>query len=256
MNLLFAFILGIIQGVTEFLPLSSSGHLLLAEYFFDIPGNLFFNLLLHLATLLAVILFFWKEFIYCIKNPFSKQTLSLLISTIFTTILAIGLSKIPGLVEGVVLGPSFIITSIILVVSELISRTKKNKYKNSKITYKKACLVGIVQGVAVLPGISRSGSTISFLRSIGIGDEESSKFSFLMSIPIIIGGMIFEILKNQSAISHIGFGSCIIGFLSSFIFGLASLWIFSKLLKSSKWWVFAPYLFVLGVTITIWQYVI
>ena len=127
-----AIILGTIQGITEFLPLSSSGHLLLIENLLNAPSSQFFNLLMHLATLIAVVLFFWKDIIFTIKNAFSKQSLCLIISTFCTVAIAYAISFIPGIFEGLILGPSFIVTSLILILSEIVS-IKRNKNLRSKI---------------------------------------------------------------------------------------------------------------------------
>ena len=289
-----AIILGTIQGITEFLPLSSSGHLLLIENLLNAPSSQFFNLLMHLATLIAVVLFFWKDIIFTIKNPFSKQSLCLIISTFCTVAIAYAISFIPGIFEGLILGPSFIVTSLILILSEIVSikrnknlRSKiyncKQKYlknnrsdhsaqlkqmvqKNSTIKTKtktlrgdisasNAFVVGLIQGLAVLPGISRSGSTISTLKFMGVKNNNATTYSFLLSVPIIIGGIVLEFFKNPSATQNIGIIPCLVGFAFAFVFGLFSLVILNKLIKNNKWWVFAPYLLILGVLVTIWQYV-
>ena len=287
-----AIILGAIQGITEFLPLSSSGHLLLIENLLNAPISQFFNLLMHLATLIAVVLFFWKDVIFTIKNPFSKQSLCLILSTFCTIAIAYAISFIPGIFEGLILGPSFIVTSLILILSEIVS-SKRDKSMHSKIYnsqqkyFKKninnytphlkqlsqknsisitkktrgdvsasnAFVVGLVQGLAVLPGISRSGSTISTLKFMGVKNNNATTYSFLLSVPIIIGGIALEFFKNPSATQNIGIIPCLVGFAFAFVFGLFSLVILNKLIKNNKWWVFAPYLLILGVLVTIWQYV-
>lgn len=248
-----ALILGAIQGITEFLPLSSSGHLLLAEHFLGAPTSMFFNLLMHLATLIAVILFFWKDVVYCIKHPFSRGSLCLVLSTFCTAAIAFAVYCLPGALDGVALGPSFLVTGCILIFTEILEKKKANK-PIKPMTSTKAFTVGIAQGLATLPGISRSGTTISTLRAMGVESQEATSYSFLLSVPIIIGGIILELLKGTPATQTIGVWPCLVGFIFAFLFGLLSLFILKKLIKNNKWWIFAPYLLVLGVLVTIWQY--
>ena len=118
-----------------------------------------------------------------------------------------------------------------------------------------AFVVGLIQGLAVLPGISRSGSTISTLKFMGVKNNNATTYSFLLSVPIIIGGIVLEFFKNPSATQNIGIIPCLVGFAFAFVFGLFSLVILNKLIKNNKWWVFAPYLLILGVLISVWQYV-
>ena len=247
-----AIVLGVIQGLTEFLPLSSSGHLLLVEHFLSVPTSMFFNLLMHLATLVAVILFFWKDVLFCLKHPLSKQTLCLILSSFCTATIAFAMSFLPGVFEGMLLGPSFLVTAIVLLVSELWTRRKKTSF--APISTTKAFVVGVAQGIAVLPGISRSGSTISTLKFMGMDNQSATSYSFLLSIPVIVGGIVLEITTGSASNVKIGIWPCLLGFVFSFLFGLASLFFLKKLVKNNKWWVFVPYLFVLGTLVTIWQY--
>lgn len=253
MKIWIALILGLLQGLTEFLPMSSSGHLILLENFLNVPQSMFFNLLLHFGTLIAVVVFYWKDVVWCIKHPLSKYSLCLCLATFCTATIAFALSLIPGVLDGIALGPCFVATGVLLVATELIS--KKLKYVPPKsMNATRAFVVGAVQGLAVMPGLSRSGCTISALRLSGMDSKSASSFSFLLSIPIIVGGIILEIAKGSTTGFDVGVWPCVIGFVVSFVVGLLSLFLLKKIIKNNKWWVFGPYMIAVGIAICLWQY--
>ena len=199
MTIWLAILYGFIQGATEFLPVSSSGHLVLFNNIFKTENNfIFFSLLLHLATLFSVVWVLRKEVLYLIKHPLSDYAVKLYLATI-PTVLIVLLFK--GFFEesfnGTFLPICFMLTAIFLIIVEFISK-KQIKPINKKISF----IMGIAQGIAVLPGISRSGSTIIAGLMCGGDRKEVSKFSFLMSIPIILASMLYELLDcyifNQS----------------------------------------------------------
>lgn len=248
-------ILCLIQGLTEFLPISSSGHLMLAEELFGIEDNiLLLNLFLHFATLLAVIIVYRKVIWNLIKKPFQPLTWKLILATLVTLIFAVCYeifdlnSKI-----GVFYGYYFLITAFLLLITYIFQK-KSVGVKVGEIGYKNALIVGAVQGLAVLPGISRSGSTISSLLLMGNDETKSSEFSFLLSIPIILGGFLFEILKvdDWSGITtQISFGYLIFALVFTFIVAVLSLKLTIRLLKKHKFIYFSIYLFILGLSVII-----
>ena len=205
MNIFVLILLCLIQGLTEFLPVSSSGHLLLLEQIFGLENNLLLlNLFLHLSTLFAVIIFYRKILLKLLKRPFQPLTFKLILSTIITVFIAIAYKKlnIDGYVF-IIYGPCFILTSIILMLTNKFQKSAI-VMKQKTVSTKSAIAVGVVQGFAVLPGLSRSGSTIASLIFCGNDEDTSMTYSFLLSIPIIFGGFILECfevgLKSENLI--------------------------------------------------------
>ena len=258
MSIIYAIILGIVQGITEFLPISSSGHLLLLEYLFGIEeGNLFFNVLLHLASLLAVIIVMRKEILELIKKPFSRKTYTLILACLCSVLVVIFLSGNMDKFTAIgYLGFGFLFSSILLFLTFLMGKKKNIPINKNQISYVDSIIIGITQGLATLPGVSRSGSTICSSLLLGNSREESVNFSFLLSIPIIVGALFFELLKGDfNQISNISAVSCIVGFVSSFIVALFGLKLMKKVLKNKSWLWFSIYLFVLAVFVLMNQYV-
>ena len=177
------FFLGLIQGLTEFLPVSSSGHLVLFSQIFGIEEELFVSIILHCATLLSILIVFWKDVWQMISHPFSKQTMLIVVATIPTCLICLVLMPIIKLsFSGMILPVCFLVSAILLMLSE---RSTKNK-ETTEISYKSAFWIGVAQGFAVFPGISRSGTTISAGLFAGNKKEEVAKFSFLLSVPVIL----------------------------------------------------------------------
>ena len=237
------------------MPVSSSGHLLFFENIFKVENNLILlNLFLHLATLFAVIIFYRDIIIKLIKKPFQPLTYKLIISTIITVIIAL-LYEIFNLDNYLsnYYGYFFLITATILLITHLFQK-KAVRIKVGEVSYKNSLLAGFVQGIAVLPGISRSGSTISALVLTGNDEKKSAEYSFLLSIPIIIGGFIFEAMKVENwsqiffEIKPILF---FVGFAVTFLVSLLSLKLTVKFLKQNKFIYFSIYLFLLGLFIII-----
>ena len=256
MSVLVALILGIIQGLTEFLPVSSSGHLLLVENIFGISeGSLFFNVLVHFATLIAVVLVFWKDVVYLVRHPFSKEMGTIIVACIPTVIIALLFEHFADeFAMSSFVGFGFLVSGVIVGLTSILQR-RKNAIC-TPIDYKKALAIGFVQGLAVLPGISRSGSTICAGLMMKTEREEAGKFSVLISIPVICGGMIFEIIDG----CRFGFGKAlalpsIVGFLSAFVVALLTIKLMMKVIKSGNWWPFAVYLVLLSIFTLLNQYV-
>jgi len=248
MSVIKALILGILQGLTEFLPISSSGHLLLFENLLGIKnGDMFFNVLLHLASLLAVVIFFWKDVVELIKKPFSDKMKILFISTIPTIVIAIIIKYSFNDYElNAFLGFGFLISAILLLITYCLNR--KENFINIEVNKKKGFIIGLVQGIAVLPGISRSGSTICAGLLQGVKREECAKFSFLLSIPVILGATILETYEGiKIGFYNINVLSCIIGFLASFVVALFSIKLMLNVVKKGNWIWFSIYLFVLSI---------
>ena len=240
------FFLGIIQGLTEFLPVSSSGHLVLFGNLFGIEESLFISILLHVATLLSIVVVFYKDIWQMIRHPFSKQTTMLVVATIPTCLIVLVLMPIiKQSFAGGLLPICFLISAILLLVSEQLSKKKEKK----EMTYKTAFIMGIAQGFAVFPGISRSGSTISAGLLSGGEKESVAKFSFLMSIPIIFLSLIMEIYEivTGSLKLQIQILPTILAFVSAFVVGIFAIKLMIKLtVKSSLKW-FSLYLVIISI---------
>lgn len=252
MNFWILIILCIVQGLTEFLPVSSSGHLLLFSQLFGInDNNLLLNLFLHIATLVAVVTHYRKVIFNLIKKPFQPLTYKLILSTFITLIFAFAyeFSGIDDIITNIY-GYCFLITALLLIITHRFQKHSSVVKADSEISTKSALLVGLVQGFAVLPGISRSGSTISSLILSGNSEEKSAEYSFLLSVPIIIGGFIFELFKLDSlstAFSSISPIYCIIAFVLTFTVAFLSLKLTLKLLKGNKFNFFGIYLIFISI---------
>lgn len=242
-------LLCVIQGLTEFLPVSSSGHLMLVEQLFGISDNLMLlNLFLHIATLLAVIIIYRKVIFNLIKKPFQPYTFKLLVATLFSVALAF-VYKYSGINDVVckIYPFGFLLTSLLLLLCHIFQR-RAESIKCDEITMKNAVLVGIVQGFAVVPGLSRSGSTISSLILTGNDEQKSAEFSFLLSIPIIVGGFTLELIdfvKNGAILANFNISMFVFAFFLTFIVSLVALVFTIKLLKKQKFIIFSIYTFLI-----------
>lgn len=251
MNIADALILGIIQGLTEFLPISSSGHLLLLERLGIGEPSLLFNVLLHFGSLIAVIIVFFKPIKDLVRHPFQKKLLFIVIATIPTVAIGILFKFLaPHLLDGAYLASGFMLTACLLFSTKLFER-KNTVFLDKKISF----VSGVVQGIAVLPGISRSGATISSLMLLGVDKKEAFEFSFLLSVPIIIGSAALEIgeMTILGGAQNIGAAAISVGMTTSFLSGLFSLLFFKKLIKTRSLLPFAVYTALLSILTLILQ---
>lgn len=254
MSIFIAIILGLVQGFTEFLPISSSGHLVLLEKIFGIEQNcLLFDIVLHLGTLVAVFICYYKDILYLIKHPFSREAKLIYTATIPTVIIALLFNDFfEKAFQGNALFVSFFITAIMLILAEVISH---KYYQYKELTFGKAFIVGIFQGVAIMPGISRSGATITSCVVQGVKRSESSKFSFLLSVPIILASAFKEIIKLPTSTISIPFGSFLVGFVFATFAGILSIKLMLKIIKTAKYYYFSIYLILLSVFLVLNQFV-
>ncbi len=223
MSVLEAIVLGLIQGLTEFLPVSSSGHILLAQRIMGVESELGFTLILHLATLLAVAIVMRKRIWDTIRTP--KKWGPIILASIFSALVVFALGDaLESVLKGKFLAASFLITAVLLLLSGFV------KPKKREMTCFDAVIVGCVQGLAVLPGLSRSGSTVSAAALLGYEKEEAVSFSFLLSIPIIVASAAIDLLTE--GISSIPFLPLLFGFISAFTSGLAAVKLMLKITRS------------------------
>lgn len=240
MNIFQAIIIGLLQGLTEFLPISSSGHMLLAARLVNVKISLAEQLIMHLATLLAVVVVLKNDILGMIKRPLQRENRLIVLATIPTVIVVFFLRDlVDSPLSQTLLPYCFLITAIMLLGSGFF----KSKVKK-EISYLDALIIGIVQGFAAFPGISRSGSTISTSLMLGNDRQKSARFSFLLSIPIIVGSSIVEVWGGGLGSVH--FLSLATGFLSAFLSGFLALKFMLKWLGASFDY-FAIYLLALSV---------
>lgn len=247
MQIFFLIILGFIQGLTEFLPVSSSGHLVLLSSWFGIDDSLFVSILLHIATLLAVLVCLRKEIWFLLKHPFSDLAVKLYLATIPTCVIVLVLMPfITDAFGGGSLAICFFVSAIILLCADLLSKKKK---ENDSISVKQALIMGTAQGFACFPGISRSGTTISAGLISGAGNKQTAKFSFLMSVPIILMSLALEVYKIFAlgqAIEVNGVGLAL-AFIVAFLVGIASIKLMLKVTQKANFRWFAIYLVMIAV---------
>lgn len=242
-------ILGMIQGVTEFLPISSSGHLVLIQTIFGFKEMLFYDVILHFATLLAVFVLFFKDIISYLKNP--RIVFYILILTIPTGIIGLFIKKYFYFVyDGVIFSGIFLfITGIWLILSEkkyLKNTSEKKDISNIGII--KSLFIGSIQGISVLPGISRSGATLGSMLILNFKKKQAVNFIFIASIPAILGATLVELKEVLLSKETIYFEfSYLVGFILAFIFGLLALKFLIQVVKNQKLKYFAYYCFFIGI---------
>ena len=254
MNELQAFLLGILQGITEFLPVSSSGHLEIGHHLLGVStkNNLFFDVVLHVATVLSTIVVFRKDIFELIKGLFAFKWNE---PTIYVAKLVF--SAIPVLVLGLLFkddieqlftGNLMLVGSMLIFTAVLLSLTHFVKTSDGKITFLKAFIIGLAQAVAVIPGISRSGSTIATGLLLKNKKEDVARFSFLMVLIPILGAAFLDIIGGDvTSEQSIGAIPLLVGFLAAFLSGLLACSWMIKIVKRGKLIYFAVYCLVIGV---------
>ncbi len=258
MNLLIAIILGVVQGITEWLPVSSSGHLVILQLFLESENSIVYDLMVHAGTLLAVLLFFWKDIIKIIieffksfkdlgnmgfkaflKNEDRKMAVYIIIGTIPIVIVGVLFNDVVNAMFSSlsVVGAALIVTGIWL---------GSTKFANSKgdVTGLRALIVGLAQAVAIIPGISRSGSTIATGMLVGVDKNKAARFSFLLSIPAILGAIVFKLSSTQP--QDIFTAANIAGFVTSFVVGALTIKFLLNVIQRGKFYLFSIYCISVG----------
>ena len=238
-------LLGIIQGITEFFPVSSSGHLVIIQKILGITGQeVALSVILHLGTALALVIFFFKDILEMLRNI--KILILVIIVSMVTGIIGL-LGK--DLFESMFTSPKIIALALMVTGIVLIYTKRFMNYKRDMLDIKDALVLGFTQGIAIIPGISRSGITISTLLFRKIDKKTSFRFSFLASIPAIFGATILEARKVSAAINT-EFLNLFVGFIFSLLTGIFSLWILKLVLDRAKLYYFGYYcIFVAIVTL-------
>lgn len=281
MTIIQGILLGILQGIAEFLPISSSGHLAVAQKLFglsDVP--LLFDIVLHLATLAAVILYFrkkiaklfvilWQWFMHKTSAEDGDDTdilagntergrrtiIAILVTTVVTGAIGVFTSKlIPDMSLKITAG-GFIVTAALLIISAFIEKRRKaaqQTFSSASDTPKginiaQAALIGVMQGIGTFPGISRSGSTIAGALFGGLDRAAAGEYSFIVSIPAILGAFVLELKDLDKVGTSIGAAPVIAGCAAAFAWGYISLTVLMKIIKKGRLEWFAAYLIPLGI---------
>ncbi|MAR39972.1 MAG: UDP-diphosphatase [Flavobacteriales bacterium] len=260
MEILHAIILGIVQGLTEFLPVSSSGHLEIVKCILSDENigkqSMLMTVVLHAATALSTIYIFWEDIVKIIKGLFSGEKSDVYFS------LKIILSMIPAVIMGLVweetiesffdcnlsfVGTMLIITALLLYFAD------KSKSTDKQVSFFHSIIIGISQAIAILPGISRSGATISTSVLLGVDKEKSARFSFLMVVPLILGKMFKDIFSADLCLTSNESLPLLFGFISAFMIGIMACKLMIKIVKNSKLKYFSFYCVFVGVSIILYS---
>ena len=262
-----AVILGMIQGLTEFFPVSSSGHLVIFQQLMGLTEPvLLFDISVHVGTLAAIVCYYFKDILRLVTAFFqvfpwgkpgsgravspeilaeSRMAWLIVAGTVPTALIGFGLNTISGILFSSLLlvGLALIITGAIVLATRWARPDPKD---GSAVSLKKALWIGTVQGLAVIPGISRSGSTIAVSLFLGIDRDTAARFSFLLSIPAILGALVLEIAGGSAGGGHVSAGVIALGMGTAFVVGYAALSLLVKMVKKGRLYVFAPYCFLLA----------
>lgn len=253
MSIFEAIILGIVQGLTEFLPVSSSGHLVLLQKLFGIDeGTLFFTSMVHVGTLVALVIVFRKDIMDMLKKPFQKLSIYIVIATLPTILIALVLKDFveSAFDSGATLGVGFLITGTLLW---LVESKKPGEKKLKEMTPRHAVVLGIAQGFAIFPAVSRSGSTIAGALFQGLDRKFAAKFSFLMSIPAILGSLVFQIKDLTQAESLGALTPVILGAIAAAISGYFAIKLMMEIIQKKSLKIFSVYVFILGTFVLVDQ---
>lgn len=251
-----AIILGVVQGLTELLPVSSSAHLyLLSEFFFKWTISDSFDIALHFGTLLAICIFFFKDWINLIKGGFNKvfKKEDSTEGRIFWYIVAATIpAGIIGLIfehylEGYLKQPLIVATALIVmgILLYVVDKKSKSEVSYENMTFKQAFLIGISQVLAFIPGVSRSGATITVGRALRVDRESAAKYTFLLSTPIVLAATVLKIFDFQFSVAFFA------GVLTSFLVGLVVIKFLMEFIKKRSFKVFAIYRVLLGIVVYI-----
>lgn len=261
MDLLEAILLGIVQGLTEFLPVSSSGHIEVVKAFFgkEVESTMTMTVVLHFATALSTCFIFRKDLLKIIKgltkfqnNKELQFSLKIILSMIPAALIGVMYDDIiETFFEGKILyvGGFLILTGIILFIAD------KAKTTNKEVGFIQAIFIGVAQAIAILPGISRSGATISTSVILGIDREKAARFSFLMVVPLIFGKIVKDIMSDKFNLSSDELLFLGVGFIFAFFTGLIACKLMIKLVKRSNLHYFAYYCFAIGAAAIIYSLV-
>ncbi len=231
-------ILGVLQGLTEFFPVSSSGHLVIVGKILGLAQEgITVSVALHLGTTLALIIFFFRDILGLLRNK--KMLFCIIVATAITGIIGVSAKEF---FESLFNYPKYVALALIFTGTILLFTRRFFNAKPRQLTVLDAIIFGLVQGLAIVPGISRSGITVSTLLFRKIGWEESFRFSFLASIPVILGASLLEI-RHIQVIDTAEIINLSAGFIFSFLSGILTLYLLKEILRKAKFYYFGYYCF-------------
>lgn len=250
-----ALLLGLLQGLTEFLPVSSSGHLVIVQHFlpgFDQPG-LAFDIMLHLGTMVAVMIYFRRDIGLMLVSPlqhgqeartYRKMLGLIVLASVPTALIGLGFKDVfEGMYEDVrLVAMMLLVTGVLLFLSERFRRPGR---KEGQLTISDALVVGTVQGLAIIPGISRSGSTISILLLKGVDGETAARFSFLLALPAVFGAALLS-LRDLQQVATAEIPMYLVGAGTAFLVGLVSIHCLLAVVRRKRLIGFAIYCWLVG----------
>ncbi len=263
MDILLAVFLGLVQGITEWLPVSSSGHLVIIQILAGYHNSVIFDIMVHGGTLLAVIIFFWREFLALLKNfvltfvdifkigkrafyrdEERRLTWYVIFATVPIVIVGLALQDYINIIFN-----SLLLVGFALLVTGAWLFSTKNKNGKNELNIKNTFIVGLAQAAAIIPGISRSGSTISTAMLLNVDRVKAAKFSFLLSIPSVGGAITLEILSTP--LKNVLTAPNIAGFITSFVVGILTIKFLLEVIKRGKFFLFSIYCWLLGSAVII-----
>jgi undecaprenyl-diphosphatase len=258
-----ALILGVVQGLTEFLPISSDGHLALTYKLFGQSPDLAFEVFLHLATLIAMIVYFRSDIADLLRSlgPEGKGSderrlvVLIVVATAVTGALGLALKKVVEIANEslLLIGVGFLVTSAAMVVAELLARRVESR-EPKDLGYGRTAAIAVAQASAVLPGVSRSGLTISAGMLSGLTRESAARFSFILGIPVIALANVLldakDLITGAASVQSIGVAA--VGFVAAGLTGYAAIWGLLRFVKSRPLYVFSVYTCLVGATTIAW----
>ncbi len=263
MDLWLAVFLGIVQGITEWLPVSSSGHLVIIQILSGYKNSVIFDIMVHAGTLLAVIVFFWKDFISLLKNFFltfvdifkmgkrafyssadRRYTWYVILATIPIVIVGLMLQEYVNIIFN-----SLLLVGVALLITGAWLFSTVKKMGKEDLNIKNTFLTGLAQAVAIIPGISRSGSTISTAMLLNVDKVKAARFSFLLSIPSVGGALTLELLSTP--LHDVITMTNIAGLLTSFSVGLLTIKFLLDVIRRGKFYLFSLYCWAMGTTVIV-----
>ncbi len=255
MSLTHALLLGLLQGATEFLPISSSGHLVLLERYLGLPFGpdvlQQFDIALHAGSLLAILMLYWKNFLRILRRPCATEddgSMPLLFTLILGTIPAAiaGILWAPWLeTHGrtpLAIGLGFLLTGVFLLASGFMSRTNTK----TSVGWQQTLGMGVSQALALIPSVSRSGITLASGRFLGLSTVRSTEITFLLGAPALLGAVAFSLVTKSTDLLSVGIPQILIGFSASFVASLLTMHLFIAWTRAYGVWMWAAYLFVVG----------
>lgn len=260
-----AILLGAVQGLTEFLPISSSGHLVLVPTVFGWDdAGIAFDVLLHAGTLIAVVVYFRADLVRMTRAVFTKDARLaqdrrlawlIVIATVPTVLIALAFDDLfESFFEQVAwVGVFMLVTAGALTAAELLSR--RDIHGEAELSWWKAALIGVAQGAAIAPGVSRSGATIAAGMGAGLDRESAARFSFLMSVPVILAATARSALDVTAGAPFPDPIVALAGFVTAALVGYLAIAVLLAYLKVGSLYVFAAYTAFVGTTVLVWQYV-